>query len=209
MLDQLRQSPIVPVFYHKDPDYACRIISACHAAGLRFFEFTNRGDAAFEVFSVLKKHATANCPGLSLGIGTIYTPDEAHRFIAAGAEFVVQPVTTAAVGEVCREASLPWIPGALSANEVWAAWQAGATAVKIFPGNAFGSGYLRALRGPMPHIPLMVTGGVEPTVQSICEWLDAGALAVGIGSQLFGSNGSVSDFDALTEKLSGLLEKLF
>lgn len=209
MLDQLRQSPVVPVFYHKDSDYAKKILDACYAGGLRFFEFTNRGEAAFEVFSILKKHADTNCPGLSLGIGTIYTPDEARKFIAAGAAFVVQPVTTPAVGEVCRQSGVPWIPGALTANEVWAAWQAGATVVKIFPGNAFGSGYLRALRGPMPNVPLMVTGGVEPTVKSICEWLDAGALAVGIGSQLFGGGEGNADFDALTEKLSTLLKKLF
>lgn len=201
MLNQLKATPIVPVFYHKDTEYAQQILSACYEGGLRFFEFTNRGTAALEVFMDLKRHTQQHCPGLSLGIGTIYTPEEARMFIEAGADFVVQPVTTAGVGLVCREAGVPWIPGAMTLNEVWGAWQLGATVVKLFPGSMFGPEYVRALRGPMPNVPLMVTGGVEPTVESISAWLSAGVQAVGIGSQLFGGKS-----DALAQRLSELLK---
>jgi len=204
-LEQLKSSPIVPVFFHADAEYARQILAACYAGGLRFFEFTNRGAAAFEVFEALAQHAKANCPGLYLGIGTIYTAEDAERFIGAGADFIVQPVTTAAVADVCKKHSIPWIPGAMTLNEIWTAWQLGAGAVKVFPGNMVGPDYIRALRGPMPGVPLMVTGGVEPTIASINEWLGAGVQAVGIGSPLFKGDFS-KDFSTLRARISGLLE---
>ncbi len=205
VLEQLNSSPIVPVFFHADAEYAKQIMHACHQGGLRFFEFTNRGKEAFDVFVALEKFARAHCPGLSLGIGTIYTPADAERFIAAGADFVVQPVTTEAVAAVCRLHQKPWIPGAMTLNEIWSASQMGATAVKVFPGNLVGPDYIRALRGPMPDVPLMVTGGVEPKPESIGAWLGAGVQAVGIGSQLFKGDFS-GNFSALSLRISGLLE---
>jgi 2-dehydro-3-deoxyphosphogluconate aldolase/(4S)-4-hydroxy-2-oxoglutarate aldolase len=207
MLEQLKKSPIVPVFFHPDLEYTRQIVGACYAGGLRFFEFTNRGEMAFEVFEGLEKFVSTHCPEMSLGIGTIYTAEDATRFLGAGADFVVQPVTTAEVGAVCKAHGKPWLPGALTLNEVWSAWQSGATAVKIFPGNLVGPDFIRALRGPMPHIPLMVTGGVEPTTESVREWLDAGVQAVGIGSQLFKGDYS-GNFPALARRIAGLLESI-
>lgn len=205
VLEQLKKSPIVPVFFHADAAYAQEILAACYAGGLRFFEFTNRGKEAFEVFSVLAGFVKERCPDLSLGIGTIYTAEDAKRFIAAGAGFVVQPVTTAEVGAVCKKHQIPWIPGAMTANEIWNTWQMGATAVKLFPGNLLSPEYVRALRGPIPSVPLMVTGGVEPETESVKAWLDAGVQAVGIGSQLFKGDFS-GNYEALSRRISLLLE---
>lgn len=195
------------MFFHPDAEYSRQIVQACYAGGIRFFEFTNRGKEAFGVFESLTRFVREYCPGMSLGIGTIYTAADAERFLDAGAGFVVQPVTTEAVGMVCRAQETPWIPGAMTLNEIWAAWQMGATAVKVFPGNLVGPDYIRALRGPMPDVPLMVTGGVEPVIGSINEWLTSGVQAVGIGSQLFKSNNS-GDFPALARHISGLLTGL-
>lgn len=207
MLQQLKTSPIVPVFFHQDLQYAQQIVKACYAGGLRVFEFTNRGPAAYEVFEGLNAFVRTNCPEMLLGIGTIYTAEDAERFIALGADFIVQPITTEAVGAVCKARQKPWIPGALTLNEIWSAWQMGATAVKIFPGNLVGPAYIQALRGPMPLVPLMVTGGVEPNTESIQEWLGAGVQAVGVGSQLFKGDYS-GDFPALALRISRLLESI-
>lgn len=204
MLEQLKTSPLVPVFFHPDAEYAQHIVRACYSGGIRFFEFTNRGPEAREVFAVLEKTVRADCPGMTLGIGTIYTPADAEWFMRAGAGFVVQPVTTAEVAAVCRAANKPWIPGAMTLNEIWTAWQMGATAVKVFPGNLVGPSYIRALRGPMPDVPLMVTGGVEPSAESIGEWLDAGVQATGLGSQLFKGDFS-NDFSALSHRIRELM----
>lgn len=204
-LAKLLDFPLVPVFYHADVAYAQTVVQACYAGGIRAFEFTNRGAQAFDVFAQLQEVVRTQCPDMLLGIGTIYQGEDAERFIAAGADFVVQPVTTEAVGKVCHHHDVPWLPGAMTANEIYRADQLGADVVKIFPGNTVGSGYIKALRGPMPHVRLMVTGGVEPTEASISEWLDAGVQAVGIGSQLFKGDAGA---EALTAKVAGLMQFL-
>jgi 2-dehydro-3-deoxyphosphogluconate aldolase/(4S)-4-hydroxy-2-oxoglutarate aldolase len=193
------------VFFHADTAYALEILAACYAGGLRFFEFTNRGKEALEVFTALSAFAQKNCPELSLGIGTVYSAEDAEKFIEAGADFVVQPVTTKDVGDVCLHHKKPWIPGAFTPNEIWHAWQMGATAVKVFPGNLVTPAYIQALRGPMPHVPLMVTGGVEPDPAGILSWLDAGVNAVGIGSQLFKGDFS-GNYEILARRIAALLD---
>ncbi len=196
------QNPLVPVFYHADAAYAQAVVRACYAGGVRVFEFTNRGPDAFDVFRELLTLKQMACPELVLGIGTIYTAADAERFIKAGADFVVQPVTTAEVAAACRAHNVAWVPGALTPNEIYAARQLGAMLVKIFPGNLGGPDYIRALRGPMPDVPLVVTGGVEPTTDSLGAWFGAGVQAVGIGSQLFKD---AADAAAITARVAPLV----
>jgi 2-dehydro-3-deoxyphosphogluconate aldolase/(4S)-4-hydroxy-2-oxoglutarate aldolase len=191
VLAQVLAAPLVPVFFHADAAYAQSMVRACYAGGIRVFEFTNRGANAFD------------CPELVLGIGTIYNAADAERFIAAGATFVVQPVTTADVAEACQRHDVAWVPGAMTLNEIYAATQLGAQLVKVFPGNAVGPDYIKALRGPMPSVKLMVTGGVEATEASLAEWFGAGINAVGIGSQLFKG---ASDPAAITARVVPLMK---
>ena len=202
-LAALLRYPVVPVFYHADPAYAQRIVQACYAGGIRVFEFVNRGEGALEVFTQLQAFVAGSCPEMVLGIGTIYKAVEAEQFIAAGAAFVVQPLATAEVAEVCRTHDIPWLPGALTPTEIYNASQLGAAVVKIFPGNMVGPDYVKALRGPMPHIKLMVTGGVEPTRESVSAWFGAGVNAVGIGSQLFKN---ADDTHALAVRIGELMQ---
>jgi len=188
-------APLVPVFYHADAAYAQSIVRGCYAGGVRVFEFTNRGANAFEVFQELARLVADDCPDLVLGIGTIYTAAEAERFIAAGAAFVVQPVTTAEVAAACQRHDVAWVP----------ATQLGAQLVKIFPGNLVGPDYIKALRGPMPTTKLMVTGGVEPTEASLAEWFGAGVNVVGVGSQLFKGAGDAATITARVAPLLAFL----
>lgn len=184
-LATLLRYPVVPVYFNAGFAQAQAVVQACYTGGIRAFEFVNRGANALTVFEQLRAYVQRECPGMALGIGTIYTAEEAGQFIAAGADFVVQPITTPAVAALCHEQHVPWLPGALTPNEIYQASQLGAAVVKIFPGNLVGPDYIKALRGPMPHIKLMVTGGVEPTTTSLANWLGAGVNAVGMGSQLF------------------------
>ncbi|MBW3130931.1 MULTISPECIES: bifunctional 4-hydroxy-2-oxoglutarate aldolase/2-dehydro-3-deoxy-phosphogluconate aldolase [Hymenobacter] len=202
-LKQLLAHPLVPVFYHPDVAHAQQIVQACYNGGIRVFEFTNRGAQAFDVFTQLQSFVQTNCPEMLLGIGTIYEGEEAQRFIQAGADFVVQPVTTESVAHACKHADVAWLPGAMTLNEIYRAHQLGADVVKVFPGNTVGPSYIKAVRGPLPDVPLMVTGGVEPTEESIGEWLGAGVQAVGIGSQLFKGDAGA---EALTAKVAGLVQ---
>ncbi|WP_426058841.1 bifunctional 4-hydroxy-2-oxoglutarate aldolase/2-dehydro-3-deoxy-phosphogluconate aldolase [Hymenobacter sp. B1770] len=202
-LATLLRHPVVPVFYHADAAYAQRIVQACYTGGIRVFEFVNRGEQAMTVFEQLQGFVQQQCPDMVLGIGTIYKAQEAEEFIAAGAEFVVQPLATAEVAEVCRAHDIPWLPGAMTPTEIYNASQQGAAVVKIFPGNVVGPDYVKALRGPMPETKLMVTGGVEPTRESLSAWFGAGVNAVGMGSQLFKN---ADDTDALAARIAELMQ---
>ncbi|MBD2703726.1 bifunctional 4-hydroxy-2-oxoglutarate aldolase/2-dehydro-3-deoxy-phosphogluconate aldolase [Spirosoma sp. BT702] len=204
ILDLVTNHPIVPVFYHADAAHAQSIVQACYDGGLRVFEFTNRGDRALPVFTQLAGYVAKNCPDMALGIGTILTPEDATKFIEAGAAFVVQPVTTAAVGDVCREKGVPWMPAGSTLNEIYQATLLGARLVKVFPGNVVGPDFIKAIKGPMPWLQLMVTGGVEPTYESINAWFKAGVTAVGMGSQLFAGDGA--NPDVLRERVDSLVQ---
>ncbi|WP_428655145.1 bifunctional 4-hydroxy-2-oxoglutarate aldolase/2-dehydro-3-deoxy-phosphogluconate aldolase [Runella sp.] len=202
----LASAPIVPVFYYPDAAVTTQIIKACYEGGIRAFEFTNRGEKAKEVFKVLREYISTNYPEMALGIGTIFNALQAEEFIALGADFVVQPFTATDVAEVCKAHNIAWMPGAMTVSEVYNATLLGAEIVKIFPGNVVGSGFVKALKGPLPHVNVMVTGGVEPTPESLKEWFGAGVSAVGIGSQLFPKATIESgNFEEITKKINTLL----
>ena len=117
-----------------------------------------------------------------LGAGTVLDTETARAAILAGAEFIVSPSTNIDVIGVCKRYSKLSMPGAFTPTEVIAAWQAGADIVKIFPSDVHGPKYLKALRGPYPHVRMMPTGGV--TLETAADFLKAGACALGIGGSL-------------------------
>src|SRR5690606_9494033 len=123
--------------------------------------------------------------------------DDARRVGDAGASYVVTPAS--AEGErIAHELGLPVLAGALTPTEILAAHQAGAAAVKLFPASTHGPGYVRALRDPLPHVPLVPVGGVDS--EAACAYLAAGALAVGVGSPLVGDAASGGSLDALRKR---------
>jgi 2-dehydro-3-deoxyphosphogluconate aldolase/(4S)-4-hydroxy-2-oxoglutarate aldolase len=183
------------------------VLKACYDGGIRVFEFTNRGAEAPQIFAELINFCEKECPDLVLGIGTIYDAKQAKEFIEMGADFMLQPFTTPEVGEICGKHDIPWMPGTMTLTEIRNAELLGAKYIKIFPGNVVGPGFVKALTGPMPHSKIMVTGGVEPTRESLTTWFGAGAKAVGMGSQLFPST-LINDknYQKITNIISDLIE---
>lgn len=184
-IEILIANPIVPVFNHADLEVCKTVLKASDKAGVRLFEFTNRGENATEIFSELEKYAQTEHPDVLLGIGTIRDADTAQIFIDLGADFVVQPFTTPEVGEICAKNNIPWIPGAMTATEIHNAVALGAEVVKIFPANVLTPAFVKAIRGPMPEVKLMATGGIDTNEYTVGQWFSAGVNAVGLGSQLF------------------------
>jgi 2-dehydro-3-deoxyphosphogluconate aldolase / (4S)-4-hydroxy-2-oxoglutarate aldolase len=185
VLNSLHEGGVLPLFYHDDANVAIEVLKASYNAGLRVFEFTNRGSNALPTFEKLVQYAHEHLPDMAMGIGTIYDAESANKFIYAGADFVVTPVLNTAVGAACVAAEVPWIPGVATLTEIYNARQAGAEVVKLFPGEVVGPAFLKAVRGPMADLKIMVTGGVRPTQESFAEWFGAGAYCVGMGSHLF------------------------
>jgi 2-dehydro-3-deoxyphosphogluconate aldolase/(4S)-4-hydroxy-2-oxoglutarate aldolase len=174
---------LLPLYYHDSPEVSSEILKALYAAGIRMVEYTNRGTRALENFVQMKK-AAASMPGMQLGIGTIKTPEQANDFINAGADYIVCPTVNPEVASVTHQAGLLWIPGCMTPTEIATAEQAGATLVKIFPGNILGPSYITAIKELFPGIRFMPTGGVEVEKENLSTWFKSGVVAVGMGSKL-------------------------
>ncbi|ACO47614.1 2-dehydro-3-deoxy-phosphogluconate aldolase [Deinococcus deserti] len=181
LLTALTRDHVLPLFTPDDLPVARQRLNVLQAAGLEAVELTARNPAAQTHFTSLK----GEFPELMLGAGTILDAGTARAFIAQGATFIVGPCLVPEVAAVCRDADIPYLPGAGTVREVVEAQTAGASVVKLFPGEVLGPAFVRALRGPLPGARVLVTGGVAPTVEGVREWLNAGALAVGLGSALF------------------------
>jgi 2-dehydro-3-deoxyphosphogluconate aldolase / (4S)-4-hydroxy-2-oxoglutarate aldolase len=137
-----------------------------------------------------------------VGVGTVLAVSDAHRAMDSGAQYLVTPTMNLAVVRLAVERQVPIFPGGLSPTELAAGWDAGATAVKIFPAQTVGAGYLKHLRGPFPDLEAIPSGGVD--LDATREWLDAGAAAVSIGGPLLGDSLKGGDLSALRERCRAL-----
>ena len=183
---KMKQTGIIPVFYHKDIGVCKSVLKASYNGGVRVFEFTNRGEFAHEVFGELNKYAEKEMPEMILGVGSIVDAGTASLFIQLGTNFVVSPVLNPEMARVCNRRKISWSPGCGTLSEISQAEELGAEVVKIFPGNEVGGpSFVKAVKAPCPWTSLMPTGGVDPSEENLKAWFDAGVHCVGMGSKLF------------------------
>jgi 2-dehydro-3-deoxyphosphogluconate aldolase / (4S)-4-hydroxy-2-oxoglutarate aldolase len=196
MSGALASTRVVAVLRAENAARAEEVVDVLLTNGIRSLELTLTTRGALEVLERL----AGNVPdGIDLGMGTVLTADEVDRAVDAGARFVVSPSVVPAVIEAAARHGIASFPGAFTPTEIHAAWQAGASAVKLFPAGALGPGYLKAVRAPLPDIPLVPTGGVQ--IEAVSGWLDAGAVAVGLGGPLIGDALTPgADLDALAKR---------
>lgn len=182
---KMAETGMVPVFYHQDAEVGKKVLRACYEGGVRVFEFTNRGDFAHEVFTVLNKYAAAELPEMMMGVGSVVDAGTAALYIQLGADFIVSPVLKEDMAVVCNRRKILWSPGCGSLSEISRAEELGAEVVKIFPGQQVGGPeFVKAVKGPFPWTSIMPTGGVEPKEENLSAWFKAGVTCVGMGSQL-------------------------
>jgi len=176
---------MVPVFYHADYAICENVLKACYAGGVRMFEFTNRGEAAYDNFVKMRKLVSEQMPEMSIGVGSVVRGADAKRFIEAGAAFIVGPCFSMSVLEVCKQMHIPYVPGCGTVTEIFNAQELGCEVTKLFPGDVYGPNMVKDLMAPMPWSKIMVTGGVAPEKENLEKWFKSGALCVGMGSKLF------------------------
>ena len=206
VLQTMKETGIVPVFYNADIEVSKNVLKACYEGGIRAFEFTNRGDFAQEVFAELVKFANKELPGMIMGVGSVVDPGTAALYIQLGANFVVGPVFNPAVAPVCNRRLIPYCPGCGSVTEVSTAQEAGCDVCKVFPGDVLGPAFVKDLRGPMPWSQIMVTGGVKPEKANLEGWFKAGVTCVGMGSNLFPKDVvAAGEWSKITELCRGAL----
>lgn len=205
VLDIWNEQGLMPLFFNKDAGKSRQILRALYDAGARIVEYTNRGEEAVDNFIRLKSFAAAELPGLVLGIGTVKNAAAANTYIAAAADFLVSPGLPEDVFTAAQKANMLWVPGCMTPTEIIKAESMGITALKLFPGDILGPGYVKAIRSLFPDMKFMPTGGVDASEQNIREWFDAGVFAVGMGSKLIGDIQGEEDLRKITEKTSSVL----
>jgi 2-dehydro-3-deoxyphosphogluconate aldolase/(4S)-4-hydroxy-2-oxoglutarate aldolase len=178
--DRIIEIGIVPVVRASSPGEACVAADAVCQGGIPIVEITMTVPGAVDVIRELVKNCSSD---VLIGAGTVLNPETARRCLDAGAQFLVSPGLNLKTVELAVREGKLIMAGALTPTEVITAWDAGADFVKIFPcGQVGGAKYIRALKGPLPQIPLVPTGGVN--LNTAAEFIEAGAAALGIGGEL-------------------------
>ncbi|MEO2064861.1 MAG: bifunctional 4-hydroxy-2-oxoglutarate aldolase/2-dehydro-3-deoxy-phosphogluconate aldolase [Christiangramia sp.] len=207
VVQEMEKTGLVPVFYHSDLETCKNIVRSSYDAGIRVFEFTNRGDFAQDIFAALVRYAEKECPGLMLGIGSVIDPATTAMYLQLGANFIVSPIMNPEMARICNRRKVAWMPGCGTLTEISEAQECGAEVVKIFPASEVGGpSFIRAVKGPMPWTSIMPTGGVSPNRDNLQEWFGAGAHCVGIGSKLFIKKDGAYDFSAIQKKIEDSLQ---
>ncbi len=207
VLNEIIEKGLMPLFFHHDLEISKKIIDACVKGGIRTIEFTNRGDHAWEVFSQLEKMLAAENSPVMLGVGTVDDAPTAAMYIGSGANFVVGPTFNEEVARLCNRRKIPYFPGCATVNEIATAEEWGVDICKVFPGSTVGGpAFIKAIHGPRPSSLIMPTGGVEVEQSNITEWFKAGAVCVGLGSNLINKKRlAEGDYEAITRDIQQAL----
>ena len=184
---------LVAVVRAPDPTHLVEVIRALADGGVTVAEVTFTVPNAIDVIRQAKRELGDR---VLLGAGTILDPETARAALLAGAEFLVSPTVNLDVIRMCRRYDKLVFPGAFTPTEILTAWEAGADVVKVFPAEIVGPAFFKAMRGPLPQVKLMPTGGVD--LSTVGEFLRAGAVCLGVGSQMVDPKAVArQDFDYL------------
>jgi len=174
------QLPIIGIMRNIPQKYTLAIANAFQNAGLTNLEITMNSAGAEDTIALLANKYKGR---LNIGAGTVCTLHDLDKVLKAGAQYIVTPIIDKKVIKACVTKNLPIFPGAYTPSEIYKAWQLGASMVKVFPATNLGTIYIKEVLGPLNHIKLAPTGGIN--LENFIEYFKAGAKAVGIGSHLF------------------------
>lgn len=203
VLQRLIQSGVVAVVRADNSEQAIKITDACMKGGIAAIEITFTIPGAAEVIADLRKVYSPD--EMIIGAGTVLDPETARIAILAGAQYIVSPALNLDTVKLCNRYQIPVMPGAMTIAEVIAAMEAGADIIKVFPGDAFGPSFIKAIKGPIPQAPLMPTGGVN--LDNVGEWIHAGCVAVGVGGNLT-AGAKAGDYKSIEEIAKQFIAKV-
>lgn len=202
----MKETGMVPLFYHTDIELGKKILKASYDGGARLMEFTARGDFSFEVFSELNKYAIKNLPGMIMGVGSITDVGAASLYMQMGANFIITPSLREDIAIACNRRKILWSPGCGTLTEINKAEEMGCEIVKLFPGDLYGPSFVKGIKGPQPWTSIMPTGGVSTEEVNLKAWFEAGVTCVGMGSKLISTEIlDQKDYAGLEKKVSQTL----
>lgn len=203
MLNQLNKHKLVAVVRGQTTDEAEKIAQACITGGIKAIELTFTLNGAAKVLE--KFSSTYDDSDIIIGAGTVLDAETARIAILAGAKFIVSPSFDRDTALLCNTYHIPYLPGCLTLTEIHHALKYGVDVIKLFPGDIVGPNFIGSIKGPLPHVQVMPTGGVNE--DNILEWFEKGAVAVGIGSNLT-SLKKVGSLEGITEQAERYVSKI-
>lgn len=203
-IKEFEKLPILGILRGIEESLIEPLVETVISAGLKTLEITMNTKDAPKLIRRMIKHAAGR---LTIGAGTVLTMDDLHKALDAGATFIVSPTLVPDVLSYCVKNSIPAFPGALTPQEIYAAWRAGATMVKIFPARFFGPAYFKEIKGPFQDIKLLAVSGVNP--DNIGSFFSLGASAVAFGGSVFKKEWlTAGEFLRIGESIKALISKV-
>ena len=203
VLQRIKDVGIGAVVRAASADEAKKITEACMEGGVPAIELTFTVPGAHKVIDELASYYKND--NIILGAGTVLDPETARVAILSGAQYVVSPYYDEATIKLCNRYAVPCMPGCMTIHDVIKSLELGCDIIKLFPGDAFGPGMVKAIKGPVPQANIMPTGGVD--VDNVAEWIKAGVVAVGAGSSLT-KGAKTGDFALITETAKRFVENI-
>lgn len=188
IMESIKESGVVAVIRANTPEQAVKYSEACIRGGIKAIEITFTTPSAHKAIESLNE---TYGDSIILGAGSILDPATARIAMLSGAKFIVSAFLDEDTAKLCNRYRVPYIPGCMTIKEVVSALEIGATAIKLFPGSAFGPSFVKAIKGPLPQADIMPTGGVD--LGNVKDWVANGCEIVGVGSAL--SKGSLEDIE--------------
>ena len=205
-LRALKECGVVAVVRGNSKEVGVEISKACVKGGVKALEVTYTNKFANDIIKELSEIYEGQ-EDVVIGAGTVLDAETARAAMLAGAKYIVSPAFDLETAKICNRYKVPYLPGIMTINEIIAAHEAGVDFVKLFPGSAFGQGYVKAIKGPLPYANIMVTGGVN--IDNLDSWIKAGVDAVGIGGELnkLGEEGKFDEITAICEQYMAKLNE--
>ena len=200
-LDRFRELPLMGILRGVQAESIEPVIEMAISSGLQTVEITMNTPGAPDL---IRRAVKSSQGRLMIGAGTVVTSEHLKVALDAGARFIVSPMLVYDVLEYCRDNEIPVFPGAFTPQEIYNAWVAGATMVKIFPAQFLGPEYIREIKGPFNSIDMLACGGITP--ENIRSYFDCGASAVAFGGSVFREEWlTVRDFDSIGRSIKALI----
>lgn len=209
LLNKIEQAGVVAVLRGNSPDEVVKMSEYAIAGGIKAIEITMTVPYALDAIRQLSERYSSSVDPSSdnyalIGAGTVLDPETARMAMLQGAEYIVAPCFNANTVIMCNRYRVPVMPGVMTVNEVQQALEYGVDVVKLFPGNNFSPSFIKAIKGPLPQANIMPTGGVS--LSNMKEWLDAGAICVGIGSDLTNEAVKTGNYELIQAKAAQYMD---
>ncbi len=200
-LERFKKLPLLGIVRGIEASQMEPLLDVASSCGLESLEITMNTKGAPELIARAVKHVG---DAMMVGAGTVLSRADLDAALEAGASYIVMPTLVEEVAQACRAREIPFFPGALTPQEIYDAWRAGASMVKVFPAKVFGPEYFREIKGPFDGVQLLACGGISPA--SIAAYSDCGADAFAFGASIFNREWiAAGRYDAVAEALAELI----